>query len=349
MAIKISLNPRRIAKYHHTEREFIRTLGTLPRTQVANNAKHKTALSKKATKRMRNAVNWLTYLSAPRHVRTNSKKVIPNFQISFVTLTLPVKQLHEHKEVKSKCLNYFFTVARAKWNIKNYIWKAELQANGNIHFHVTFDKYVHWQAIRREWNNAIELLGYVSRYQALFAPMDFETYHFWRCQQGSQNRQANYKAFTFGTSTNWMSPNTTDVKKVRDVNNLASYLSKYIAKPIADENATGPIADSALSMVGRLWYCSQSLSGMKSLLFDYTSEIVRFYNEMKNLKGSFFLAGEWFELIFFNHLKVPPDVREFIRQELVSFAMESGYPFPHSSLHAGKRNVAKKAIHFSAY
>ena len=40
----------------------------------------------------------------------------------------------------------------------------------------------------------------------------------------------NLKRFEYGKKTNWSDPNTTDIHSVYKINNLAAYLSKYMAK-----------------------------------------------------------------------------------------------------------------------
>jgi len=118
---------------------------------LRSNHRPKSEMSKKARKRIRNAINWLTVLSSKRNAKISQDRYIYNFQISFVTLTLPSKQMHSHQEIKSQCLNRFLTEMRRKFGVQNYVWKLELQKNGNAHFHLTFDKFVHYRAIRYYW------------------------------------------------------------------------------------------------------------------------------------------------------------------------------------------------------
>ena len=64
--------------------------------------------------------------------------------LNFLTLTLPAKQIYSDQLVKRYCLNRFLRALKyIKPNI-NYIWRCEKQENGNIHFHVTLDKYIFW-------------------------------------------------------------------------------------------------------------------------------------------------------------------------------------------------------------
>ena len=96
-----------------------------------------------------------------RHtVRANEKKLV------FLTLTLSAVQIHSDQEIKAKILKPFMRWLRESEKCTNYIWKAEVQKNGNIHFHVILDKFVDKDFIRDEWNMAQENLGYITRFEA---------------------------------------------------------------------------------------------------------------------------------------------------------------------------------------
>lgn len=326
--LHLSITPNKTALYHRQSHDFISTRINLPRVQVANNQRKVNELSKSAQKRIKNAVNWMTYLSSSRNVSEKSGISIKNFQISFVTLTLPTKQMHTHDEIKSKCLNHFLTVLRQKFKIQNYIWKAELQRNGNIHFHLTFDKFIHYMALRNVWNSAISKLGYIREYAEIYKNMDFDEYHYWRSQNGSENLEKNRKAFDYGVSTDWLSPNTTDVKQVKNVKNLASYLSKYLGKSPADPNSTGIVADSLEELTGRLWFCSQSISKLNAVQVPLTVQnraILRLLNSLKHVRK---LEFDWSTLFWYNLKKFPPRLANWFREALVSYAIKQNYPFP---------------------
>lgn len=92
---------------------------------------------------------------------------------TFLTLTLPAEQHHTDTELTKYLINPLLTYARKYWRVKYYIWKKELQANGNLHFHLIFDVTVPWQSLRHEWNKLCnqgkvkgvkEKFDYVDRY-----------------------------------------------------------------------------------------------------------------------------------------------------------------------------------------
>lgn len=81
--------------------------------------------------------------------------------------------------------------------MERYIWRAEAQENGNIHFHITTDVYIPQMGLRKDWNSCCDILGYTTR---------FEIKHGHR------------------------EPNSTDVHSVKHVRSLVSYLAKYLGK-----------------------------------------------------------------------------------------------------------------------
>jgi len=102
--------------------------------------------------------------------------------ISFVTLTLTESQKHSDKKIietfvdfidhLKKVKNYLIdpvTKERTKeegLKIENYVWRAETQENGNIHFHLIADVFLNQDMLRRVWNNYLEQLGYKYGYGA---------------------------------------------------------------------------------------------------------------------------------------------------------------------------------------
>jgi hypothetical protein len=92
--------------------------------------------------------------------RGSKKKV----KLVMATLTLSSKQVHSDKVIKSKVLEPFLKKLKYSYNIVNYFWRAEPQANGNIHFHLVIDKFVDKVDLQEIWNYNQNKLGYVDRY-----------------------------------------------------------------------------------------------------------------------------------------------------------------------------------------
>ena len=247
-----------------------------------------------AKRKMLKAINYLLFI-------TNDKKVTNaytgrsfKFKIAFVTLTLPSKQIHSDNEIKSKLLNQFLIELKKYHHVQNYVWRAEKQRNGNLHFHVIIDKFVDHQKLRDRWNRITDKLGYLERYR-----LEQSNWH----SNGFRVRENLLKtwplrkqraAYNRGARTNWNSPNSTDIHSVHKIIDIKGYMSKYITK-----NEIKKISDSVencdiIIQEGRIWACSQYLQNIKGAraevdwkLEDEIQELVKSEN-VKVYKDTYF-------------------------------------------------------------
>lgn len=150
-------------------------------------------LSSKAAQRLAVCVELLTSAAQTKRLWWSEEKRYVSFKLSFVTLTLPSKQVHTDNEIVTQVLKPFIRWWRDKNPALLYIWKAEVQDNGNIHFHLTTNSFIHWRTLRKKWNQCVNKLGYIDRY-------------------GKDN------------------PNSTDVHSVKNIRDLSSYLTAYVTK-----------------------------------------------------------------------------------------------------------------------
>jgi len=115
----------------------------------------------------------------------------------FLTLTLPSTQQHSDIEIKRNCLMPFIQDLKRKFNLKYFFWKAEIQGNGNIHFHLIIDCYIDRISVQSLWNKHLETLNYVTM---------FEEKHKHR------------------------NPPTTHIEVITGVRKMTSYILKYVCK-----------------------------------------------------------------------------------------------------------------------
>jgi len=157
----------------------------------------KGVMSKKQKKSISQIINtWVcSVIHMMRHNKIAKSKI--GYHLTFCTLTLSANQIHCDKLIKREILNTFLIYLKRKSNLQNYIWISEKQKNGNIHFHLILDRYVHYSHIREIWNFAQEKLGYISEFERV---------------NGHRN------------------PNSTDIKALKNINNPSAYLIKYISK-----------------------------------------------------------------------------------------------------------------------
>jgi hypothetical protein len=89
------------------------------------------------------------------------------------------------------CLEEFLKWLLRTKNALMYVWKLELQARGQIHFHILSDAFVHWKEVREKWN-------YIQgKYTDILKGMDY---------------------------------NSTDIHAIYKASDVGRYISKYISK-----------------------------------------------------------------------------------------------------------------------
>lgn len=181
----------RLEGYARRQQEHPKSLANL------KDNKTKGKFSQKASKRMKSVIdNWISAVEfkIDRDGKTNSE--IAKY-LTFVTLTLSATQVHDDKEIRRHMLGDFLRKIKEKHGVRNYLYCSEAQENGNIHFHIVVDRYIHHQLIRSNWNQVQDNYGYLDRFEAL---------HLHR------------------------NPNSTDIHSFRKVRSISNYLVKYFTK-----------------------------------------------------------------------------------------------------------------------
>lgn len=294
------------------------------------------ALSQKGSKRLRTAIAWLCHLAKLQEVNDGrlSKKI--KFTLNFITLSLPSPQIkyyqlpcgkklygpdfkkffpaanlqfgkfeyfYNDKWIKSNLLNQFLTELRQKFKAVNYVWKAETQANGNIHFHITLNKYIYQGDLRTMWNRILDKTDFIKRYSDKFSKMSFEQYYEYRNQFYSVNYKKCLKAWEKGTMEHWLNPNSTDVHSVRQIRDIGAYLSKYFVKK----------EDKRRYVTGFLWRLSFQLSKFKCACTSYGSRIDSELSYLKKIFPKKFKEYDWRNILY---VKIK-DVFELIPNSMI--------------------------------
>ena len=230
--------------------------------------KAKGIMSDQAKRKINKAIEYLVTTSTEKKVLNRLTDKIVTMKVSFLTLTLPSKQIHPDKEIINTCLNSFFNEVRKYHSVKNYIWRAELQKNGNIHFHILTDQFIPWWDARNRWNRIVNKLGYVDRFE-------------------SKN----------GHHT----PNSIDIHSIRKVENITKYMSKYMSK---DHNPTKQI-DNPSSEVreqeGRIWGCNHELSQTRGLNLIVDSEVDTEMKKVLTSKNIHKFESTYFTVYFIDY------------------------------------------------
>ena len=217
-----------------------------------------------SAKNLKRCIENLIEIALPKKAVNHSTGKEFTFKINFITLTLPCEQgKWTDKDVKRMCLDTWLKSARRRFGLRNYVWRAERQHNGNIHFHIASDCYIDHVQLRNSWNDRLEHCSYITK---------FEKKHKHR------------------------NPNSTDVHSVKKIRSLASYLVKYMSKghvfaellraqPPWQKPAeqmkwekSGPkfrrvLSRDEIKINGRLWDCSENLKRKEKCEFIVDGDI----------------------------------------------------------------------------
>lgn len=83
-------------------------------------------------------------------------KKVP-WKVNFLTLTF--HENFQDDNLARKALSRWIEVAKYRWQMNHYIWKAEPQERGAIHFHLSSNAYIPHQELRYTWNRELRKLG----------------------------------------------------------------------------------------------------------------------------------------------------------------------------------------------
>lgn len=254
-------------------------------------------MSDKALKRIENALKWLLFMSPWKKIYHREEKRWVKFRLCFVTLTLPAPQQHDDRTIKHDLLYQLLDELRKDCDVEHYVWRAEKQANGSIHFHLIVNKFIPHTLLRIKWNRIVNKLGYVDRYQAKMQTAIHDFGDYYRLHRGQGSYEKLLKRYHVGRMTNWTNPNTIDIHSVVKIRNLAAYLGKYIAKDLKKEYARIEDIPDHLRVKGRLWGLSQSLSQLKNVTTEVTQAIDNDINTIINWAKEKVFYGEHFTWI----------------------------------------------------
>lgn len=195
-------------------------------------------VTKGAQKRIAKAVSVLMQTSPVQKFYSpiSGKKI--SFKLGFLTLTISsVKKLLTAKEAHKLLLEPFLRILRNRYKLRSYIWKAELQKRGQIHYHLTINRWIHYKELQRIWNSLQQKAGLLNEYFS---------------KKGHYN------------------PNSIDIHSVKNVQNLEAYLVKYLSKNESDKGATtGKIWDCSMNLKQANYFTDMLDSGIAEQIEQY--------------------------------------------------------------------------------
>ena len=279
-------------------------------------------LSVQAQNKIRKATHYLSFLAKEKKLSTRKSSNIYKFKLAFITLTLPSIQVHSDNFLKSKILNQFLTELRCKYEVNRYVWVQEKQQNLNVHYHILIDKYIDWSELRDMWNRIINKHGYVDRYREKMNELHSKGFKVNNELLRNWGVEAQVKAYHEGVRTNWNSPNSTDIHSVKNVRNIAAYVSKYFTKGFSrsrfrvrknEINFNSALKDyevsvsagalrflNSLAERGRLWGCSQDLSHIEGANEIIDNELQAEIGRLMQCKEVYVINEVYFTCLYFD-------------------------------------------------
>jgi hypothetical protein len=276
-------------------------------------------MSQGSRKRLSKAVTIMSQAIKPVWITNPVNNRLHYHKFSFITLTVASGKNITAKFAYDHLLSHFLdwmtrTVGGENKAAKTYIWKAELQKRGQIHYHITTPAFIHWRQIRSKWNS-------LQRQAGLLDDFAMEHGHF--------------------------DPNGTDVHDTRQVKNADRYLLKELGKTISAlqlqaigevrakvkagelpaEDADAEIerikAEKVLT-VGKIWGCSQDLAGVNYFTLDVTREHERTIEQWVLEGRARKVVDDYFSIVYCDDAD-PPDIlsgkettafREYLKRSL---------------------------------
>lgn len=149
-------------------------------------------------KRLKRAINLLVATAEEKEAINFKTGKKFKFKVNFITLTLPAPQKDvTDKQLKKEAFDPFIKRIKRKHNLNNYVWRAERQKNGNLHFHILTDTYIRYDNIRDNWNSCLRKWHFIDDFKEKFGHAK---------------------------------PNSTDVHSIQKIKNVAAYVVKYMSK-----------------------------------------------------------------------------------------------------------------------
>ena len=294
---KYSISPDYIVKYWcrkneniiRTEKEKkVVTISEESKKNLNVGYKRGNDLSSTSKKEIIKRVKWINEIGEVKNYKTKAGNII-QYKSSMITLTLPKKVEIEPAEITKVALNNFITLLRKVGGMNNYVWKLELQKNGNVHYHIITDVEIDFFYIKKIWNNSLNLLGIIDEYSREQRKVKFSDYEQKRINEfkrykkigklsPTQIKNEIKRTWEIGQKTKWREPNTVNVKRIQLDYNIAGYIAKYISKDEKNNELQG-------KKIGRLWSSSNNLSKIKligeniqdilQLVYDYSYQVYK--------------------------------------------------------------------------
>jgi hypothetical protein len=259
-------------------------------------------MSQGSRKRLAKAITILTQAIKPRWVFNPVSKLRDFHTFSFITLTVASTRNLTARQGYDLLLGPFLdwltkTIGNKNPHAKTYIWKAEFQQRGQLHYHITTPAFIHWKWIRAKWNELQHKAGLLN---------DFALQH------------------------GHFDPNGTDIHKTHNVRKMDRYMIKELTKSVdASKLRCKWIVDSLIKAgeipgdkrqqfideytgeefrtVGKVWGCSSDLAGVPYYTLELTRAHQQLIEQWVEEGKAWKKTDDFFEIVYCDNAD-PPDL-----------------------------------------
>lgn len=283
-------------------------------------------MSRQVSARIKLALDYIGLVAKRKTVKVAGKNGAPGysfkFDLNFFTLTLSDSQeklKHTDEWIKQNMLKHCIDAMRARWPCFSYVWVAEPQENGNIHFHICTDHFICKNYLTKLWNEIQYKAGYLDNYLKKHGTKKAPSTKVEKGKGKDSIKRYMRKYFTKGKAVGKDGKPITVETVQAEIADLVGYIKKLKSEmrggvPRFDEirKAYGYLKTKRKRLEemqrrkirGRLWGCSENLS-LKAYSTDFEG-MIPFYNA-----EAVYSAGKIFEKDYFSVIVID-DFKDFV-------------------------------------
>jgi hypothetical protein len=263
----ISISPRKIVHYTRTLHNIRRKKKSNVYSQEMSQADKDNRAARMVKARLKDSIYMLCDTARKKKVFDAKRNRHFTFKVAFMTLTLPGEQLHTDKEIHYNVFRPFMRRLKRMLPSLLYVWRAETQENGHLHYHLIVNEFIHYRDIRKWWNYYCLRAGY----------------------------------------TKHADPNSTDIHSLRKVRDEAAYISKYLTKVEDEKKKKEKERDGEKESEKdrrdvdmKVWDCSMELKKAKRVVIEMPTQ--QLYDECRVIaeKGARVKHYEYCSVQYFN-------------------------------------------------
>lgn len=258
-------------------------------------------MTRGAQKRMSKALTHISQVNRPKWKTNPCTGKLFLHHLSFITLTVSDIINIDARDGMKNLLTPFLDWLTRTHKVKMYVWKAEIQERGQLHYHIIVPVVLHWRAVRHKWNRLQAKAGYLDDFARRFGHADPNSTDIHNLD--SVDKGTDYMMKELGKDA--------DARVLREKSDLQKQLkSGKITRDFYDLRCK-ELDENLATIRGKIWDCSAALNDPY-----YTLQLTfGMYQRLKNYLAAApgaFIIGERFALVAVNFANPPPWLKMYL-------------------------------------